>query len=329
MSHSAAFLAMSSGKAVAAERLTGAALLNVRGSMCNLHDGRGDGDKSIIYTPVLPTVYVRERDRFDLWVRTLLEDGSTHVLLNVPDGDPSYGGVWQQPDLWADLPTYRRVLETLLDAGLAPMIWLDWGGPDPLPRLHDRWPAFADATRDLHPYLIGILACEPVVGDWRSYEVSEGLKLLKRTMPDIAIGYHGSPERLVGSSNPVEDDDPWQGGESEFYLWYGGEHIDIAFYQTAHGRALYQPCGHHSLEDFDNDRCICWCNRWADYVRRIGGGYHGWRKLPLCLLETVTYEFIRGKATSAQARDVATQGKAIADLFGVTANIGYGNGLPW
>lgn len=308
-------------------RLTGRALLQVAGSMCNLDDGWGNGDKSIIYTPVTTTVYVRERPRFDRWVDVLRGDGSTHILLNVPDGDPSYGNVWQQPDLWHDLTTYRRVLETLLDAGLAPMIWLDHGGSDPLPRIRERWPRFADAMRGLEPYIVGIIACEPVVGDWTSYEVSEALKLLKRLMPTMAIGYHGSPERLVGSSNPVQSDDPWQGAEAEFYTTHGGEHIDIAFYQTAHGRSLYESCGHHTVDDFDNGRCTCAMNRWADYVRRIGGGYHGWRVLPLCGLETVTYEFIRWQTTSAQARDVATRMTQVADLFGVT--VGCGNGPPW
>jgi len=307
-------------------RLTGAALLRVRGNMCNLYDGTGSGDTSIIYTPVMPTVYVREPGRFDLWCEVLRANGSTHVLLNVPDGGPSYNGVWDQPDLWHDLPTYRRVLEACLDRGLAPMIWLDWGGPSPLPRIHERWPRFAAEMWSLFPYLIGIPACEPVIGDWSSYEVSESLRLLHGLMPGMAIGYHGSPERLVGSSNPVELDDPWQGGEAEFYREHGGQYIDLACYQTAHGSALYQSCGKHSRYELEDYQCTCWVSRYWEYLIRIAGGYHGWRPMAYCVLESVAYEFIRGQARPEQARDVATIAKDVAEMYGLT--VGHGNGLP-
>lgn len=306
---------------------TRAERLLVRANFCNLTDTRGSGRRSIIYTSTMPTVWVRDRSRAEEWLAIQVEAGSTHVVCNVPEAGPSYGGIWDQPDLWGHLNRYADFLDWLRGhAGanglaLTPIPFLDSGGRDPLPRIRERWPRFADTMRRAGHLdaMIGVIAFEPVVGDWRSRDVSEALQLAHRLMPEMLLGYHGSPGRLVGSSNPVESDDPWQGAEAGFYTAHGGEHIDIAMYQTPHGRSLYEACS--------ADDPHCWLDRWRDYVRRIGGGLHGWRTLPICLMETVAYEYIRGQATSANAREVASRGKAVADAAGVA--VGYGNGLPW
>lgn len=309
---------------------------NIRANFCNLNDGLGDGAKSVIYTSVLPTVYAREPARFAVWMRVLRDAGATHIFVNVPDGGPSYNGVWQQPDLWHDLSTYVEFLNAVLDTpsasgkGFVPIPFMDDGGPDPMPRLRERWPRYVGAltAAGLIDQVPGILAFEPVVGDWSSREVSEAILLARGLSDRLMVGYHGSPTRLVGSSNPVQVDDPWQGGESTFYTSHGGEFFRFAAYQTPHGRDLY---------DFScsaADGASCWLDRWNDYVLRIGGGYHGWRRMPLTLMETVAYEYIRGQATSEDARRVADRGKTVCDApfatdwMGGRILCGYGNGLP-
>lgn len=295
---------------------TGERLLDVRGNFCNLWDAEG----RIVYTPALPGAV--DAGCFDDWMRIQREAGSTHVFVGPFEGGPAYPGVpFPNPNLLSDPPALRRFIERILNTpsadgdGFRPVLFLDGGGRDPRPRIERDWPTIFAALDGLQPYVIVIPAWEPVVGDWSSADVSYAL----RAIPDgWTIGYHGSPKRLVGSSNPIEPDDPWRGGEAEFYKSHGGEKIQIAFYQTEHGDAIYTDC------DAADDACFL--NRWEDYVARIGAGLNGWRVLTLVAFETVAYEAFRGKATSQQAREVASRLKRIADTWGV--NIGYGNGLP-
>jgi hypothetical protein len=204
----------------------------------------------------------------------------------------------------------------------------------------------AQALEGLDPYVIVIPAgWEPVVGDYTSAEVSYALTHWHAARPNSIIGYHGSPARLVGSSNcdprtqqhctpydpedlskgGYESDDPWKGGESIFYKQDGGEYIQIALYQTPHGASLYRACS----ETQDD----CWLNRFDDYVTRIGGGLNGWRVLKLVLYETCAYEFFhrypddQGQPVeAAQCRALAQRGQQLAAKRGVA--IGFGNGLP-
>jgi hypothetical protein len=294
-----------------------------------------DRDGRLIYTSNLPTLYWRDRDRFREWMATLAPT-STFVVVNVPDSDTgtTYNGpgvpaknVYQSVDLWSRLDEYVQVLNAILETpcadgfGCVPVVFMDDGGRDPLPRVRERYPRFKAAIEaaGLQDYIIGVpTGFEPVIGDYRSVDVSDVLVFAHDQMPWLTIGYHGSVNRLVGSSNPVEPSDPWQGGESIFYKDHGGQFVAVAFYQAPP----------ESIDDpfCDVERDDCWRNRWHDYVVRIGGGVNGWRVLPLVLMETMVFYAIRDQATTQQAIDVATGAKQICDAARVAC--GYGNGLP-
>ena len=287
-------------------------VLQYRGHLCNLRDAAG----RVIWTPALPGATADVRAE---WLDVLKLHGGTHVPIGPFDGGPAYPGVdWPNPN-WEDHPdAIAALVREILDAEMVPVVFLDGGGRHPVPRIDRTYPMLRDALDGLHDHVLPVIAWEPVVGDWTSDEVSYALNLWHDLAPEFRLGYHGSPERLVGSSNPVEPDDPWQGGESEFYKFHGGEHIDIALYQTRHGRELYEDCS----PDTDD----CWLNRWRDYVTRIGGGLNGWRVIPLVLFETVAYEYFRGHATGQDARVIASRAKAVADAAGVP--FWWGNGAP-
>lgn len=307
-----------------------AKLLDIRAHFGDLFDAQG----RLIYTANLPSLYYRDRATFNDWMRRLAAT-STHIVLNIPDSDTAttYNGpgvppknVYIQVDLWTRLDQYAEVLDAVLSTrcatgnGCIPTVFMDDGGRDPLPRLRLRWPRFASTLRaaGLLPHIIGVLAFEPVVGDYSSLDVSQALLLAHQLMPEMALGYHGSPGRLVGSSNPLEPSDPWQGGERVFYETNGGQFINVALYQAPPDSADAPFC--------DVEADACWRNRWRDYVVRIGGGLNGWRQMPIALLESVVYRTIRDQATSAQARDVARGAQQVCQAANVAC--GYGNGLP-
>lgn len=297
-----------------------AEVLDYRGHLGHLRDSAN----RLIWSPALPGASPELRRE---WLTLLAAAGATHVPIGPFEAGPAYPGVeWSNPDWTRDAGAIRALVEEIRAAptsrghGLIPVVFLDGGGRDPRPRLDAFFPVAHDALRDfLDSILVVPSGWEPVVGDWSSADVSYALRKWVSYAPRSNIAYHGSPSRLVGSSNPVEADDPWNGGEADFYKSHGGEHIDIALYQTPHGRALYEPC--------DPNHESCWLDRWRDYVLRIGGGMNGWRQLPIVLYESCSYEAFRGQATPAQCRDLATRGKEICDAAGVAC--GYGDGLPW
>jgi hypothetical protein len=307
-------------------RVSGPALLRVRGNFCNLRDSRG----AIVYTPAMtgaPESILAE------WLHLQADAGSTHLPFGPPLPGKAYPGVaWENPDFYADPLRLRAFVERLLDTpaadgqGFRPMLFL--GGDTFAESRFNRWAEIAAILDGLHQYLILLVAWEPVVGGWTSAEVSRGTERLRQLFPSATLAGHGSPTRWVSSSNPVEADDPWQGGEAEFFKSHGGQYLDGWFYQTPHGRDLYRPC---TCPDSPKGQFThveeCWLNRFEDGVARLGDGYHGWRKLQVVLYETVAYEAFRGQATPEQARSIATMGQKVARKWGV--DLAYGNGLPW
>lgn len=313
---------------VVAARPTRADILNVQTNFCNLLDAAGN----VMFTPMITGA---NDAQYADWMTRLREAGSTHIIMGPFTPGPVYPGVaWDNPDLEADTARLRAFIIKVLETpsangrGFVPVIFLDGGGRAPRERIDRVWPRLARALEGLHQYLLVLPAWEPVIGDWSSAEVSYGLTRAHELFPQSVLGYHGSPKRLVGSSNPPEPDDPWRSGEAEFYQAFGGQHIEVAFYQTEHGRDIYAGyCDPGDLLSGTPEQDRCWLNRWQDYVARIGAGLRGWRKLPqLVAFETVAYEFFRRQATSEQARMVADAMKRVCDKFAVTC--GYGNGLP-
>jgi hypothetical protein len=150
---------------------------------------------------------------------------------------------------------------------------------------------------------------------WTSHELSNviiGMKAIGGS--DITIAVHLQPGRWAMSSNPVEADDPWQGGESACWKSHGGEHVDLFLAQFEHGFT--------QTEEPD------WQNRWRDGVPRMGRGMNGWRVIPIIAFETVLYDSYHGQCNEARARQIAREARDIArNEFGVTV-AGYGNGCP-
>lgn len=294
-------------------------VLRYRGLLANLRDSAG----RVVWTPALPGAPLDVQDE---WLRLLSSAGATHVPIGPFDPGPTYPGVaWANPDWRNDASAIRllvlKILQTpgLDGIGLRPVVFLDSGGRSPRTRLTSFMAVAVQALEGLwESVLVVPTGWEPVVGDWPSVDVSWALTRWHAYAPQSIIGYHGSPARLVGSSNPVEPDDPWQGAESDFFKTHGGQYIQIALYQTPHGRELYEECS--------PEADACWLNRWSDYVARIGGGLNGWRRIPLVLWETCAYEFFRGQVSDAQCREVAARGERVFRQWGVTP--AYGNGWP-
>lgn len=313
-------------------RATGAQLLDYKGCLGTLRDSAN----RVVWTPALPGAPVDVRAE---WYQLLREAGCTHVPIGPFGPGPSYPGIvaWNNPDWLNDPAAIRGLVEELLNTpsadglGFRPVIFTDGGPRNPKPRLQAFFPVLSQALEGLDDYVIVVPAgWEPVVGDFTSAEVSWALETWHAYRPRSLIGYHGSPGRLVGSSNCTpdtpgcahgyEDDDPWKGGEAEFYRSHGGEFISIALYQTPHGDALYRPC------DPDNEDGSCWANRFQDYVSRIGTGFHGWRVLTLVLFEVGTYETTHGRRPVADTRPVVRLGQQVCQKW--NAPCGYGDGLP-
>jgi len=304
------------------EQPTHAERVAIRANFCNIDCADG----SPMFTAFLPKA--DEQGRFDEWMSLQVAAGSTHITFS-PFAAYNVDGVpYMEPFNWLDQPQrfadlVRRVSEYqgANSKAVTPVLFLDDGGPDPLPRINRYWDAIADELRKsgVIDRCIVVPAWEPVDGDWTSAELSYGLKSVRLFFPESIMGCHFSPTRWVGSSNPTEPDDPWQGGESDFYKSYGGQFIDIAFYQ-APADAVFTP-----VCDYNDESC--WLSRWYDGVIRLGTGYHGWRIVNVCLSEGPAYSFIRNQSTPEQARAWATAGKALADSLGVT--VSFMNGLPY
>lgn len=324
-------------------RPTRADVLTYRGHLANLRDGAG----RVIWTPALPGAPPDVRRD---WLQRIAAAGGTHVPIGPFGAGPAYPGVpWDNPDWTADASAIRGLVLEILRTpgptgrGMVPVVFTDGGPRDPRPRLERLFPTLRDALDGLDESVLVLPAgWEPVPGDFTSAEVSWALERWHAYRPRSLIGYHGQPNRLVGSSNPIEADDPWQGGEAEFYTKHGGQYIDIALFQTPHGRDLYEPCG-RTVPKTERDGVSglaypesCWKNRFDDYVARIGAGLCtddigragpcGWRKLPIVLFETIAYEFFPGRVDASEATRIANEAKAICDHYGVAC--GFGNGLP-
>lgn len=328
-----------------------------RGCLGNLRDARGWA----LWGSALSGA---PDDVFTDWMRRYRDAGCNNIITGGPEPGPIYPGIvhWDNPDWRSNPAALRAMLDRIIHTpaadgiGFGVTLFSDGGPRNPIPRLQQIFPTFSAAMEGMDDQIIVLPAgWEPVVGAYRSSEVSWALKQWHAYRPHSHIGYHGSPTRLVGSSNcapvSVDDkncipndptdlkkggydfDDPWKGGESEFYRSSGGEFIEWAFYQTPHdgdgGHPLYKKC------DPDQEDGSCWLNRWQDYVTRIGGGFHGWRQLQpghLVLFETCTYEYTRGLmvnghiANEQDCSDLARWGKEVADRNGVV--VGFGNGFP-
>jgi len=292
-------------------------MLNVAGNFCNVLDSRG----VCIFSAFLPQA--ETEGLYDDWMAKLVAAGSTHVVVSPECAYNAYMTPfdWRgQPERFAAL--VLKIANTVGANGKAitPILFMDNGDPNPLPRLRQYWPGLFAALRanGVLSRCIVVPAWEPVIGGYTSYDMSQSMLLLHDLAPEAIMAWHGSPTRWVGSSNPVEPDDPWQGAEKDFYKSHGGEFIDLVLYQAQADAVVFPNC--------DASQANCWLNRWMDGVLRVGGGLNGWRVIPLCLAEGPAYLAIRGHATPEEARVWATAGRDEARTAGVT--VSFMNGLP-
>jgi hypothetical protein len=263
------------------------------------------------------------------WTAILRAAGTSHIPFGPPLPGAAYPGIpWANPDFWADLPAFRRFVDKLIADNFVPHVFVG-GDTFAVSRFED-WPRLAQALAGVHDKIIVSPAWEPVVGGWTSKQVSDATIALAQLFPSAVLAWHFSPTRWACSSNPVEPNDPWQGGESECYKDHGGEKVIMALYQLPHGSDIYGGYCNPDIEDGS-----CWLNRWQDGVERLGAGKNGWRIVIIVGYETVAYEAFRLAGApddvrakmSKDARDIATQMRQVADLHGV--RVGHGNGLPW
>ncbi len=308
-------------------RRTGDALLNIRANFCNVFDSHN----RIVYTPALPGA---PPDAFAEWMTLQVQAGSTHVPFGPFCGGDVYPGIgWSNPNLLADPDALRALVLRVLDTpsadglGVTPVLFLNGGDVNPLPIITEDYPIIAKALDGLHQYLVVVPAWEPIPGLWTSYELKCANDLIGQWFPAARLANHFQPTRWVGSSNPVEPDDPWQGAEADFYKTHGGQNIAICFYQTPHGEdGLYDPCECPDAAVRFGHLEHCWLNRFEDGVARLGAGYHGWRKIGVCLYETTAMESFRHHATPAQSQAIARLGQEVAAKWSVP--LSFGNGLP-
>lgn len=291
-------------------------LLHVLANFCNLKDSKD----RVIFTPFIASL--DDADRAD-WYARQRDAGSTHTVLSPAY---SYGGSpIPGKDMLGNPQEFRKyVLEALNTPsadgkGFRPILILDGGDRDPRPRIAKYWPPLIEAIRDLLPFVIVVPGWELIrASDWTSADLSYSLNLLHNLqVPHMWL--HLSPGRGTGSSNPVEADDPWQGGESDMWKSNGGQYLEGFLYQS------------EPLRDGDNPYCdpstdACWLNRWEDIVPRLGNGMNGWRPVRLVLFENIAFYYYRNMASEALVRDMATAGLRMCEKYKVKC--GFGNGLP-
>ncbi len=314
-------------------------ILHYLGCLGTYHDDQGRS----IWSPALPGADAPTRHE---WYRILREHGATHIPIGPFDPGPSYPGIvhWDNPDWTQDPQAIRQLCDEMLSTpsasgyGFIPVIFIDGGGRNPIPRLEVILPTLTTALAGIEDALMWVPAWEPVKGDWLSAEVSWALEHMHAAMPEIVLGYHGSPGRLVGSSNPLEPGDPWKGDEASFYTSHGGQWIDYPMYQTPHAEWLFKPCvcpnkhekfghiGDKEAEQMGDIHLECWMNRFEDYVSRFTG-YHGWKELPCCLYEVGAQQTTRGEETPEASIEQSRLGRdLVAAKWGM--KLGFGDGIP-
>jgi hypothetical protein len=293
------------------------ALTQIRANFCNLTDS---ADRIIFTADYLGTDAGTRQD----WTKRLVDAGSTHLVVSPTGGD--YPGspigrfnLYDTPEQFAS--EVRAILNTPSADGLAltPILILDSGASGIRQRIDQYWGPIREALGDDEKDCIVVPGWELIrASDATSADFSYALEKLHHDGWSH-IWAHLSPGRAAFSSNPIERDDPWQGGESECWKTHGGQYVEGLLYQSEAVRPDDDKC------DPANDDC--WLNRWEDVVPRLGAGMNGWRIVHLCYFEGPAYYYYRRQSDSAFARRIATAAKKLATKYGVT--IGFGNGLPY
>lgn len=284
----------------------------VKANFCNLMDYRGVPIFSSCLSAQIP--FVRQD-----WIAREKAHGGTHYVMSIETGYasmPQYGPII---NFYASnrMAEWLGALDEVLAAGLMPVVFLSSG---------DRYPGSDYLRRVLrsippsyYPKCIWVCGWECVKGGWTSAEYQKGNEAIRDVLgADALMACHLSPGRLSFSSNPVEDDDPWQGDEMACWKW-GANIFQVFLYQT-------EPFMPH--DSFDTTVKDSRAQRAKEVADRVLGGrppapdwFAGLPRPSLIAFETVAYHYIRGEVTSDYAREVAA-------FFASLGYQGFGNGLP-
>ena len=228
------------------------ALTQIRANFCNLTDS---ADRIIFTADYLGT----DADTRQDWTKRLVDAGSTHLVVSPTGGD--YPGspigrfnLYDTPEQFAS--EVRAILNTPSADGLAltPILILDSGASGIRQRIDQYWGPIREALGDDEKDCIVVPGWELIrASDATSADFSYALEKLHHDGWSH-IWAHLSPGRAAFSSNPIERDDPWQGGESECWKTHGGQYVEGLLYQSEAVRPDDDKC------DPANDDC--WLNRW-------------------------------------------------------------------
>jgi hypothetical protein len=294
-------------------------MLDVQANFCNLADESGKPEFTVFLLS-LP------KEQRQVWYARQRAAGSRHIVVSPQANYP--GAPWASADAYADAPRFVDLVQEIIETpgadgnGFTPLLFLDGGEANPRPRISANWPPIVSELqrRGLLEHVIIVPGWELVnASSWSSADLSFGLELL-HSLGVPHIGVHLSPTRASGASNPVAQDDPWQGAESGFWKDHGGQYAEIFFYESENLRQS------HDQANCSKADPNCWLSRWDDVVPRLGNGMNGWRVMHLVLFETVAYGAWHGDGSPQYADDVATAGKALCTSYGV--HCGFGNGRP-
>jgi hypothetical protein len=308
----------------------------IRANFCNLKDMQG----TTIFTVGLLTWFTTGNTAlWRDWIDRLKAAGSTHVFVspqwsyNVTPPYPVPGAdVRSQPDQW----------RAFLNEGLTPVCFMS-GCAEGRGEIDQYWPGLFGVMGDLQDRVIVVPGWEPIPGtSWVPDDVNYALGVIHGHLPNVRIHYHTSPERWTGcgkkddQGRQVDGPDPWDGDEAGFWSSLNGVFLSGVIYETGHDQNVLAPvvswnskiqgaCGGGvTLYPTNQDS---WVNRFSEGVFRSVLGNCTWRRVFVCLGETVASNYIRNGATDADARRVATDGGRVAAWL-TQSPIGYGNGLP-
>lgn len=289
-------------------------LTDIKANFCNLRDSQN----RVVFTAFLMGLSDDERAE---WYRILRDAGSTHIVFSPNAGYPNSPipafDYYADPQRIAGIA--REILQQTAQDGYAmtPILFLD-NGEDGFPnRMNTYWQPIRDAIGDDQVDMIICPGWELITASTVTSKQYSDALLLLNNQGWSHIWSHLSPNRAACSSNPLQPDDPWQGGESDCWKSYGGQYVEGLFFQAEATRPNDDMVPDHTG----------WLDRWDDVVPRLCNGLNGWRGMKLCFFESPAYYYYRGESDSDFCRRIADRAKQAAQGYGAT--VSFGNGLPY
>lgn len=329
MSSSDALIVLSSARAVAPVDVRA-----IHAGFCNSRDSQG----RIVFDPAYCGLDDASRAE---WRALKHAQEHTHFVLAPKFAYPGFPTF----DFQRTPEVFRLFVAEILRDDLVPIVYWSTGDGGSFVAETPTWPTLLTTCRDLASRIVSVPAWEAVGpgGGWSSRQFADGIALIDRYLgPAAVILSHFQPERATAASYyghrmesgpPVdvlgrpcvwkaadgndpnegawlEIDDPWQGDEAGMWHSPTGQRINIFGYETPHGSKLLNGDG--------------WEDRWIEIVIRVGLGERGWALKPLCLLESVAYDYTHNGATEMDAVRIRERARALCQQYGIDCT--WGNG---